>query len=65
MAIQLWPKATEPEAKANLWRRLYDLRQLLPDLEQSLQVKSKTLQWRSHIFCCLDVFKVAFQSGAR
>ncbi len=55
IAIHIWPESPETEAKANLRRRLYDLRQLLPNIDQFLQVESKTLQWNSHDTCWLDV----------
>lgn len=34
IAVQLWPDASNTEAKANLRRRLHELRQLLPDADR-------------------------------
>ena len=55
IAVQLWPEASETEAKASLRRRLHELRQLLPNADQFLQVESRSLQWISDGPYSLDV----------
>ena len=45
VAVQLWPEATDADAKANLRRRLHELKQRLPGGDRWLQVKPKTVQW--------------------
>ncbi|HEY9603870.1 MAG TPA: BTAD domain-containing putative transcriptional regulator [Allocoleopsis sp.] len=61
IAVQLWPDAPDTEAKANLRRRLHELRQVLPDADRVLQVGTKTLQWVSDAPYSLDVadFEIA------
>ncbi|MEW6494935.1 MAG: BTAD domain-containing putative transcriptional regulator, partial [Cyanobacteriota bacterium] len=55
LAVQLWTDVTESESRANLRRRLHDLRRLLPDAEQFLVVSQKTIQWQPHAPFTLDV----------
>ncbi|MEO0770190.1 MAG: BTAD domain-containing putative transcriptional regulator, partial [Cyanobacteria bacterium J06649_4] len=54
IAIALWPEASDASAKANLRRRLHDLKQKLPS-EDWLHIDQKTVQWQSHQGFVLDV----------
>ncbi|MEO0409068.1 MAG: hypothetical protein AAF289_17130, partial [Cyanobacteria bacterium P01_A01_bin.135] len=55
MAAQLWPEVAAPEAKANLRRRLHDLKQFIPEGDRWLQVSPKTVHWVMDVGCDLDV----------
>ena len=44
IAVSLWPDATDAAGKANLRRRLHNLKQQLPD-GNWLQLEAKTIQW--------------------
>ncbi|MEM9092752.1 MAG: BTAD domain-containing putative transcriptional regulator [Cyanobacteria bacterium P01_F01_bin.53] len=54
IAVALWPDASDANAKANLRRRLHDLKQKLPG-EDWLHIEQKTVQWQSHQGFVLDV----------
>jgi len=45
VATHLWPDATDTDAKANLRRRLHELKQLLPIADRWLWGATKTVQW--------------------
>lgn len=45
LAVQLWMDVAEPQARANLRRRLHNLRRLLPNAEQFLLINPTTIQW--------------------
>ncbi|NEQ49344.1 MAG: hypothetical protein F6K11_04305 [Leptolyngbya sp. SIO3F4] len=55
MAVSLWPEVSDTEAKANLRRRLHELKQKLPNGEQLLQIEKTTVQWLQADNCWLDV----------
>lgn len=55
IAVHLWPDATDADAKANLRRRLHELKQLLPEADRWLRIESKTVQWIQEKSCFLDV----------
>lgn len=55
VAVHLWPDASDADAKANLRRRLHDLKQAIPHLERWLQIETKTVQWIHNADCWLDV----------
>ncbi len=55
IAATLWPDATDTNAKANLRRRLHELKQHIPESERWLQVKPKTVQWVMGKGCALDI----------
>lgn len=55
VAVQLWTDTTDTEAKANLRRRLHELRQILPHADEFLQIETKTLQWNTQSPCRCDV----------
>jgi DNA-binding SARP family transcriptional activator len=55
LAIDLWADSTEADAKANLRRRLHELKQWLPDADRWLRVETKTVQWVQNEHCWLDV----------
>ncbi|KGF71447.1 hypothetical protein DO97_19565 [Neosynechococcus sphagnicola sy1] len=61
LAVHLWPDATDTDAKANLRRRLHELKQLIPEIDRWLRVEPKTIQWIQDESCWLDVaeFKAA------
>lgn len=55
IAVQLWPEVSDSDAKANLRRRLHDLRQVLPEADRFLVVETKTVQWALDAPYTLDV----------
>jgi DNA-binding SARP family transcriptional activator/predicted ATPase len=61
VAVHLWPDATDTDAKANLRRRLHELKQLIPGIDRWLRVESKTIQWIQDENCWLDV--AAFETA--
>jgi DNA-binding SARP family transcriptional activator/predicted ATPase len=64
VAVQLWSDATDADAKANLRRRLHELKQLIPDADRWLRIETKTVQWVQNPDCRLDVaeFEAAIAS---
>jgi DNA-binding SARP family transcriptional activator/predicted ATPase len=58
IAGQLWVETTETEAKANLRRRIHDLKRLLPYIEQFIEIKPKTLRWKADSSCYIDVVEL-------
>ncbi|MCB0110343.1 MAG: DUF2791 family P-loop domain-containing protein, partial [Caldilineaceae bacterium] len=59
IAFQLWPDSSESQARHNLRKTLYQLRQTLPAIEQYLQIDSRTIRWYPAAPCTIDV--VAFE----
>ncbi|KAI9129825.1 BTAD domain-containing putative transcriptional regulator [Acaryochloris sp. CCMEE 5410] len=61
VADLFWPNLTETDAKTNLRRELYRLRQVLPAADQFLKVTARTIQWQPQLPCWLDVaeFEIA------
>ncbi|MCL6435095.1 MAG: hypothetical protein K6T90_12950 [Leptolyngbyaceae cyanobacterium HOT.MB2.61] len=57
VATHLWPDATDADAKANLRRRLHELKQLVPHIDRWLRVETKIIQWIQDEDCWLDVAK--------
>ncbi|MEO0406838.1 MAG: BTAD domain-containing putative transcriptional regulator [Cyanobacteria bacterium P01_A01_bin.135] len=55
IAARLWPEVSDASAKANLRRRLHDLKQHLPEGDRWLKVASKTVGWVIAEGCELDV----------
>lgn len=55
VAFRLWPDSSEAQAKTNLRRELYHLRQLLPQAEQFLAVDNIAIAWRTTARFTLDV----------
>ncbi len=55
IAVNLWPEATDAETKANLRRRLPELKQIIPETDRWLQIETKTIQWVIDQTCHLDV----------
>jgi DNA-binding SARP family transcriptional activator len=55
LAFLFWPDTSEAQARANLRRALYDLRQILPNLEDFLRIDSQALQWRPDVPFEVDV----------
>ncbi|WP_187329285.1 AAA family ATPase [Halomicronema hongdechloris] len=46
LAVCIWPDSTDSQARTNLRRELYHLRQALPDAKKFLDIRPNTLQWR-------------------
>lgn len=55
LAFLFWPDSTEAQAHANLRQLLHRLQRALPAADQFLEMSSKTVQWREHAPCTLDV----------
>ncbi len=57
LAFQFWPDSTEVQARTNLRKALYRLRQTLPDAKRFLRINPQTLQWRPDAPCDVDVWE--------
>lgn len=55
IAALFWPDVPDPQAKANLRRALFRLKQNLPHADQILQITSTTLQWQPQVPLWIDV----------
>lgn len=55
VAFTFWPDSTEGQARNNLRKTLFDLRQALPAAEQFLRSDAHTLHWRADGPFSLDV----------
>lgn len=55
LAFLLWPESTEVQARSNLRKALYDLRHVLPVIDDFLVSDSTTLQWHDGNPCTVDV----------
>jgi DNA-binding SARP family transcriptional activator len=66
LAFQLYPDATEPQARNNLRQVVLLLRRALPEAGAFLRIDSHTLQWAPDAPFTLDVadFKAAIARGA-
>ena len=61
VAFQLWSEVGDTEAKANLRRRLHELKQRLPYSDRHLKTEHTTVQWIQSEGCWLDI--AAFESA--
>jgi len=55
IAFLFWPDSSEAQARTNLRKLLYQLRQALPDSDRFLQTTGQLLQWRKDAPFSLDV----------
>jgi DNA-binding SARP family transcriptional activator len=55
LAFQFWSESSEPQARTNLRKALHRLRQVVPALEQFVDLEGPALSWRSEAPLCLDV----------
>src|SRR5215212_2410190 len=55
LAFRFWPDSTEAQARANLRKTIYDLRQAFPAIEDFLRIDDHALQWRQGVAVTLDV----------
>jgi DNA-binding SARP family transcriptional activator len=55
LAFHLWADSTDTQARTNLRKELYNLRQHLPNADQFLRIEPKTLQWSPSALFTLDV----------
>ena len=58
VAFQLWPDASEPQARNSLRNLLSQIRQLLPEIDYYLEVDSTSLQWKPRLPYWCDVHEV-------
>lgn len=67
VADLFWPNLPETDAKTNLRRELYRLRQVLPAADQFLKVTVRTIQWQPQLPCWLDVaeFEIALAQATQ
>lgn len=65
MAFHLWSESTDTQARTNLRKELSNLRRVLPDLDQLLQVDGRSLHWQPNVSLALDVaqFEEAIQTA--
>jgi DNA-binding SARP family transcriptional activator len=59
LSFLFWPDASEVQARANLRKALYDLRKLLPKLDDFVQIDAQALQWCNRTETTLDVEQFA------
>lgn len=57
VAFVFWPDSTEAQARANLRKALYELRQVFPTLDHFVQVESQYLQWHGGAVVEVDVIE--------
>lgn len=55
VAFQLWPDSAESQARRNLRKTLYQLRQTFPAIEHYWQIDARTIRWREGAPCIVDV----------
>lgn len=55
LATLFWSDIAETQAKANLRRELYRLRQILPEADRFLCTTAQTVQWQPQLPWWLDV----------
>ncbi|MFN2230664.1 MAG: AAA family ATPase [Anaerolineae bacterium] len=55
IAFTFWPDSTESQARTNLRKLLYDLRQALPEADTYLHADAQTLRWSADAPLSLDV----------
>ena len=48
LSFLLWPDSTEAQARTNLRKLCFQLRQALPDPDLFLQMDNRTIQWKSN-----------------
>ncbi|MCB0166359.1 MAG: protein kinase [Anaerolineae bacterium] len=58
LAFLFWPDSTESQARTNLRKLLYQLRQSLPEVDTFVQSDSQTVQWRAGASFTLDVLEL-------
>lgn len=63
IAFQLWPDASEKQARRNLRKVLHRLRRAFPALDQYWQIDAQAMQWQPQSPCTLDV--IEFERGIR
>ena len=65
LAFDLWPDSTESQARGNLRKLLYDLRQVLPDAERFVYFGQQGLSWRPGADISVDLieFRSALERG--
>lgn len=63
LAFHLWSESTDTQARTNLRKELSNLRRVLPDLDQLLEVDGRSLHWQPSVAFALDVaqFEQAIQ----
>lgn len=57
LAYLFWGDSSDPQARTNLRKELYNLRQSLPNVEQIVRIEPKTLSWSPTIPFALDVME--------
>ncbi|MBD1845762.1 AAA family ATPase [Cyanobacteria bacterium FACHB-63] len=62
LAALFWTDSNDTQARTNLRKELYHLRQNLPDVEQILRIEPKTLSWSPTVPFTLDV--IDFENAA-
>lgn len=67
LAFDLWPDSTEAQARGNLRKLLYDLRQVMPKGEQFVELGQQSLRWGSRANLVVDLveFRAAIKRGDR
>lgn len=55
IAYRFWPESSETQARANLRKRLHQLRKTVPEASRFFQIESNTIQWRMEAAFTFDV----------
>lgn len=61
IAFLFWPDSTEKQAQANLRKLLHQLRRILPQLADFLDVTAQTIQWQANASITVDAVSFATQ----
>ncbi len=57
LAFQFWPDSNESQARTNLRKAVYNLRNILPNADCLIAVERQTVQWRPDAPCLVDVWR--------
>jgi DNA-binding SARP family transcriptional activator/predicted ATPase len=55
LAFCFWADSNDTQARTNLRRELYHLRQAFPEIDRYIEINTKALQWRTDVPFVLDV----------
>jgi DNA-binding SARP family transcriptional activator len=55
LAFRFWPESSESQARTNLRKTVYDLRQAFPPIEDFLYINDHVLHWRQGVAVTLDL----------
>lgn len=67
LAFHFWPDSTDAQARANLRKSVYRLRQIFPDVDNYLELEGATMSWHAGTPLQLDVaeFETTLETAER